>query len=143
MALKAPGDRKTTKARVNWVLRMRPKDDDCLLLRAHWPGRAAPTTKSIASLRADPLLIQAENSESVPHNFEIIRVESLGKRFGGRKTFIEDLERNLLSFYDLVAANLKSWQAAPPKPVKSRNAPDPGETSQDDLEEAGALLADD
>ncbi|WP_210402744.1 hypothetical protein, partial [Thioclava sp. DLFJ5-1] len=42
-------------------------------------------------------------------------------------------------FYDLVGVNLKAWQAPPPKPVKSRTAPDPGELEPNDLGDAGSL----
>ncbi len=139
MTVKSPTDRKSTKARVNWLLKMLPDDDARLLVRAHWPGRSSPTSKDVASLRVNPTAIQGDNPDTVPHSFEILLVENLGKRFGGRQTFIEDLERIVPTFYDLVGANLKSWQAPPPKPVKSRNAADPGELEMSDLEEAGAL----
>lgn len=62
-----------------------------------------------------------------------------GARFAGRKTFIEDLERLLPEFYALVAVNLKTWQAPPPKPVKAPGAPHPGEIEVADLAPGGAL----
>lgn len=139
MTLRAPSDRKSTKARLNWLLRMIPEDDERLLIRAHWQGRSTPTTKDIVSLRADPDIMQHDNPQVVPSNFEILLVENLGKRFTGRKTFIEDLERIVPTFYDMVGVNLKAWHAPPPKPVKSRHAPDPGELEESDLEDAGAL----
>ncbi|MEX1036785.1 MAG: hypothetical protein WDZ54_12600 [Sneathiella sp.] len=139
MTLKARGDRVSTRARVNWVLGMLKDDDDRLLLRALWPGKAAYTTKDVNSLRSDPTLIQNDNPDSVPRGFEVLIVERLGARFTGRKTFIEDLERIVQEFYDLVGVNLKTWQAPPPKPVKSRDAPDPGEIEESDLGPAGAL----
>lgn len=139
MSLKAPADKKSTKARVNWLLRMLPEDDERLLLRAHWPGRGAPTTKDIKTLREDPCAIQNDNPDATPHAFEVLLVENLGKRFSGRRTFIEDVERIVPSFYDLVGTNLKAWQAPPPKPVKVRSEPDPGELEHDDLEDAGAI----
>ncbi len=139
MLTKAPGDKKSTKARVNWLIRMLPEADEQILIRAHWPGRAQPTTKSLHELRNDPALIQTDNFDLTPHSFEILMVESPGQRFGGRRTFIEDLERLVPLFYDLVGANLKAWQASPPKPVRPRDAPAPGELEMDDLEEGGAL----
>lgn len=139
MIVKAPSDRKSTKARLNWLLRMLPEDDERLLVRAHWPGRCAPTTKSVAALRNEPELIQTENTDMVPHGFEVLLVESTGKRFSGRKTFIEDVERIVPAFYDLVGVNLKAWQATPPKPVKPRDMPDPGEVEFEDLEAGGAM----
>ncbi|WP_373084076.1 hypothetical protein [Sneathiella sp.] len=142
MTLKAPGDKVSTKARVNWVLRMLKDDDNRLLLRALWPGRAVTTTKDVASLRSDPTLIQNDNPSSVPRGFEVLIVERLGPRFAGRKTFIEDFERIVPEFYDLVGANLKTWQAPPPKPVKSRDDYNPGEIEESDLGPAGALPLD-
>ncbi len=139
MSLKAPGDRKSTKARVNWLLRMLPEDDARLLVRAHWPGRGAPTTKELQSFRDDRSGIQNDNPSAAPHAFEVLLVENLGKRFSGRRTFIEDVERIVPSFYDLVGVNLKAWQAPPPKPVKARGEPDPGDLDLDDLEKTGAM----
>ena len=60
-------------------------------------------------------------------------MEGTGKRFGGQRTFIEDLERIVPEFYDLVGANLKAWQAPPPKAVKSRGGTNPVELTTDDL----------
>ncbi len=139
MTLKAPADKVSTSARVNWVLRMLKDDDDRLLLRAMWPGRAAPTTKDIVSLRENPALIQNDNPKSAPHSFEVLIVQRLGPRFTGRQTFIEDLEKMVKDFYDLVAVNLKAWQAPPPKPIKSRSELDPGEITEADLGPAGSL----
>lgn len=142
MSLKAPGDRKSTKARVNWLLRMLPEDDERLLVRAHWPGRGAPTTKDVKTLRSEPSAIQNDNADAKPHTFEVLLVENLGKRFSGRRTFIEDVERIVPSFYDLAGVNLKAWQTPPPKPVKARNEPDPGALSHDDMEDSGATPPD-
>ena len=139
MTVKTPADRKSTKARLNWLLRMLTEDDERLRIRAHWPGRAVPTMKDLATLRQDPTAIQTDNPDAVPHSFEVILIEGTGKRFGGRRTFIEDIERIVPEFYDLVGTNLRAWQASPPKPVKPAGAPDPGELETGDLEPAGAL----
>lgn len=74
ITVKAPGDRKSTKARLSWLLRMLPSDHEHVLIRAHWPGRAAPTMKGIVQLREEPELLQAENNGLVPHSFEILMV---------------------------------------------------------------------
>ena len=62
LRLKAPLDRRSTKARVIWLLRMLPKDDPRLFVRAHWPGRADPTDKPVAQLRDDPGAIQTDKA---------------------------------------------------------------------------------
>lgn len=119
MKLKAPQDRKSTKARINWLLRMLKDDDPRLAIRAHWPGRKPPTQKDVAMLRADPEAIDDERSDSAPHALEVLLIETDAKRFAGRRTFIESLEACSSEFYDLVGQNLRAWQAPPPKPVRT------------------------
>lgn len=120
MKIKTPLDRKSTKARVNWLLRMLKEDDDRIIIRAHWPGRAPATQEPLSVLRENPDALQTENKDAAPHAFEVLLVESLGKRFAGRRTFIEDIERIVPDFYNLVGQHLRTWQAPPPRPVKSR-----------------------
>ena len=120
MKLKAPLDRKSTKARVNWLLRMLPEDDPRLLIRAHWPGRAAPTQELVGALRGTPESLQTDNPEATPHSFEVLLVEDLGGDFSGTRKFIERLEAGIGAFYDLAGQNLRAWQAPPPRPVASR-----------------------
>ena len=118
MALKARTDRKSTRARVNWLLGMLKADDPRLRIHAHWPGRAAPTAESVAVLREDPARLQGPNPSLVPRSFDVLLAEEpSGKRFSGPKAFIEDLERIVQEFYDLVAVTLKAWQPPPPQPV--------------------------
>ena len=122
MKLKAPLNRQSTKARVNWLLRMLPEHDPRLVVRAHWPGRAEPTDKPVGELRDDPLAIQTEKSDAKPHSFEVLLIDDLGSVFPSRRKFIERLEENITQFYDLVVQHLRAWQAPPPKPVKPREA---------------------
>ena len=131
MKIKAPADKKSTKARVNWLLRMIKADDERLLLRAHWPGRIQPTDCEICKLREDPDAIQAENPAVSPHTFEVILVERNGKRFIGRKTFIEDLERLVPEFYNLVGSKLRAWQPIPPKPVQKEERVETGSDTEE------------
>ncbi len=119
MKLKAPIDRKSTKARVNWLLRMLRSDDGRIIVRAHWPGRVGPTDAAVDKLCIDPNIIQAETSAAAPHSFEVLVINNLGRDFTSRKKFIEQLEQGIRLFYELVGQRLKAWQAPPPKPVKS------------------------
>ncbi len=137
MKLKAPLDRKSTKARVNWLLRMLPNDDSRLVLRAHWPGRTKPTDKSINELRDDPEGIKGENSKATPHTFEILLIENLGVDFIGRQKFIECVEKSITEFYDLVGQNLRAWQPPPPKPVKIKQKSTESEAVEMDADKAG------
>lgn len=123
MKLKAPQDRKSTKARVNWLLRMLKEDDPRLWVKAHWPGRKAATQKEVAALRNDPDAIDPDKSDTAPHSLEVLLIETDAKRFAGRRTFIETLETCAKDFYGLVGQNLRAWQAPPPKPVKATSVP--------------------
>lgn len=127
--IKAPLDRKSTKARLNWLLRMLKEDDPRIMVRAHWPGRAPPTQAALLHLRDNPEALASSSKETAPHSFEVLLVEGSGKRFGGRRTFIEDLEKVVPDFYDLIGQYLRTWQAPPPRPVKAR------ETSHDEPED--------
>ncbi len=120
MALKARTDRKSTQARVRWLLGMlKVKEEDSLLrIQAYWPGRAPPTSESVAALREAPGRLQSPNPSLLPHSFEVLLTEEPpGKRFSGPKAFIEDLERIVPKFYKLVGATLKAWHPPPPQPV--------------------------
>ena len=120
MRLKARLDRKSSKARLNWVLKMLKVDDPRLHVRAHWPGRTASTMKSVEELRANPDLILPERSDALPHAFDVVVIERTGKRFAGRKTFIEDIERMTAEYYEIAGVHLREWHAAPPAPTRSQ-----------------------
>ncbi len=133
MTLKARSDRKSTRARVNWLLGMLKSDDSRLRIQARWPGRANPTSESITVLRDEPGRLQSPNPALLPNAFEIFLTEEPPRnRFSGPRTFIEDLERVVPDFYALVGATLKAWQPPPPKPVMKAR----------EILEVGAIAAD-
>lgn len=136
MKLKAPQDRKSTKARINWLLRMLKDDDPRLAVRAHWPGRKPPSQKDVAALRIDADAIDDERSDAAPHSLEVLLIEVDAKRFSGRRTFIETLEACLNDFYDLVGQNLRAWQPPPPKPVRITAVSETGDAEDEDSGEA-------
>lgn len=131
MKVRAPQDRKSTKARVNWLLRMLKDDDPRLAIRAHWPGKKPPTQKDVAILREDPCAIDDAASDAAPHSFEVLLIEVDAKKFVGRRTFIERLEACSADFYDLVGQNLRAWQAPPPKPVRAPSLDDEAEPTDE------------
>ncbi len=115
MALPAPTDKVSAKARVNWLLRQLTKIDPTdIYVRARWPGRAASTQASLADLRETPDLLVAPRPKMSPHSFEVILVRDLGAKFSGTRTFIEGLEEAVPAFYERVGQNLRAWQ--PPAP---------------------------
>lgn len=127
MRLKAPKDRKSTKARINWLLKMLKKDDPRLFVRASWPSRAPDTQAQLSLVRDDPDCLKGDNLSLVPTAFEVLLIEDLAGRFSGTRTFIEDVERIVPEFYDLVGQYLRGWRPSPPRPVAVNEPSEPEE----------------
>ena len=124
MTLTAPQDKKSSQARVNWLLRQIPQipgDADGLFdiwVRAKSTGRSADISKvSLAILRKEPLLIYPKDQQGspAPAYFEIWMETTNHKAFIGRSKFIEELEQIVPSFYEHVGQHLKPWVPPPPK----------------------------
>lgn len=119
MTLQAPKDRKSTSARINWLLRMmRESDMEGYLVTATWPSVIPATTKAVEDLRKAPDAIQCANPSVAPVNLIVKYVIDDGRAFTGRKTFIQLVEHGLEKFYSDVGQYLKAWQPSPPKPKK-------------------------
>ncbi|MEO1017856.1 MAG: hypothetical protein AAFY56_09195, partial [Pseudomonadota bacterium] len=135
MRLAAPSDRKSSKARTNWLVRMLSKTEpEDVYVRAYWPGRAPTTQAGLLALREDPEALAAANRQLVPSSFEVFAIKDFGGRFSGTRTFIEDLENVIPAFYENVGQRLSQWQPPPPK-IKP-------ELSTTDLDEVEGQLAD-
>lgn len=142
MALEAPTDRKSTKARVNWLLRQIEKArPDNVYLRLNWPGKAPFTQFGLETLRKAPEL--AEQDGKVVNRFEVIWVQDLGSRFTKRKNFNGELE-GIFTFYEEIGRRLKAWQA--PKARLEKSSPDIGaseEALSTDFDESTSLISQD
>jgi len=116
MRLKAPADKKSTKARLSWLLRQLADTDPAdLHVRFLWPGRSPPTQYPLQSLLADPEIIAADRPGMAVHTFEILLVRDLGAKFAQRKIIVAELLNSASAFHDRVGARLAAWQARPPK----------------------------
>jgi len=116
MSLSAPKDRKTTKARVNWLLRqLRQADPSNVFIESHWPGRAMATQTSLQEASEDPMSLAHENGHLVPGRFKVSIVKDIAGRFSGSRTFIEELERAVPDFYERIGEHLQKWVPPPPK----------------------------
>ncbi|MBA4802639.1 MAG: hypothetical protein H2040_12330 [Euryhalocaulis sp.] len=142
MRLKAPLDKKSASARINWLLKQIKTDhedenrkfsirDEDLSVRAIWPGSAPYTQKPLPVVREDIDSISHEDRSKAPTSFEVLMSVGDGRSFGGRQKFIQLLEESVPDFYELVGQNLKPWQAPAPKVRKS--APDEDELQDVDL----------
>lgn len=116
MRLRAPGDRKSTKARLSWLLKQlstaEPKD---LHVRLFWPGRAQATQYPLATLVANPEIATDERPGMVVVSFEVLLVRELGAKFAQRKTIVSELVNSASLFHASVGERLTAWQ---PKPAK-------------------------
>ena len=124
MRLKAPVDRKSTKARLSWLMRQladaNPKD---IHVRFLWPGRAAATQFPLADLRDRPEIASADKDGMAVSSFELLLVKDLGGKFTQRKNFVSELVSGASDFHANIGANLTNWQAKPPKISEGKHEP--------------------
>lgn len=139
MRVNAPADRKSTKARLNWLLRQLQKSDpQDIHVRLYWPGRGPFTQHPLVELREAPEL--AEQNGKVASSFEVVFARDLAGRFAQRKNFIADLEQAVPEFYERVGQHLKAWQPKAPRVKPDRLEPEDVNTEalREDAEEAVA-----
>lgn len=123
MKLKAPSDRKSGKARVNWLLRqVKDVDSTRIVVRAHWAGRTPHTQASLEAVRENPDVVLLDDPSKAPVSLEILMATEDGRRFRGRKTFIQMLEEAVPEFYDRIGQNLKAWEPPAPR-IRNEVAP--------------------
>lgn len=114
--LSAPQDKVRQASRLNWLLKqLDDTDGEAVRIQSHWPGKAPVIETSLAEARNDPAAHSHPSKDMLPHTFTVgMRMED-GRKFGGRNTFISELEGLTLTFYDTVLSNLRAWQAPAPK----------------------------
>ncbi len=123
MTLRAPEDKVSTKARLNWVLRqIKAEDLADLYIRLLWPGKSEPTQYLVTDLREDPDIANAHRDHLSPRSFHIFRSKRLGARFTQQTNFIVDLEALIPAFYGQIGANLTAWKKQAPKISKDRSS---------------------
>lgn len=142
MEVDAPQDKQRSPSRVNWLLRqLKSADDDRFFVRIVWPSRAKDTVCRLTELRENPKEIVAHSLQP-PKSFEVFLLSDDARRFSGRKTFIEEIERVVPYFYDKVGQRLEKWVPKPPKPVAQDVSTDQIEPAQKDgkqLRPSGSL----
>jgi len=136
MNLKAPGDRQSTKAKLNWCLRQLTKTDNPdIHIRANWPGQAGLKQAPLDALRDHPEIIEHPKRGVAPRSFDVLLVRDMAGKFSGRGTFIQGLEAAVPTFYEQAGQYLKAWQPSAPKIREGSTANSGAE------EETGAILA--
>ena len=116
MKLDAPGDRASTKACVNWLLRQVQKTDATgIHVVAHWP-RQSPVQATLSDVRQAPSFLESPTAKGVPpRTFTVMLVRDAAARFAGNRTFVAELEEAVPRFYEQVGQRLKAWRPAAPK----------------------------
>lgn len=122
MTLRAPEDKVSTKARLNWLLRQIKVDKvDDLYVRLMWPGKAERSQHSVSDLRENPDLASEGKEHLSPHRFHIFYSVRLGPRFTQQSNFIADLEKIVPAFYRDIGSRLMTWQKAAPQIRKDKS----------------------
>jgi len=125
MRLRAPQDRKSTKARLTWLLRQIPETDlSGLYVRFFWPGRAAATQYPLAALRANPDLAATDRAGLALQSFEVVLVRDFGAKFGQRRNFGSELKELLPDYYKAIGQHLTEWQPPAPQLPEERAEPE-------------------
>lgn len=125
MTLKAPGDKKSTKARLNWLLRqVRVESADDIYIRLLWPGTSPATQFSLSELRENPAICEEGKAHMTPHSFHIFLSRRLGARFTQQSNFISDLEEIVPQFYGDVGEKLSAWKPSAPRLKPDRTKAD-------------------
>lgn len=120
MQLDAPRDRKSNKARLNWLLRqLGDIDHEDIYVCIRWYYRAELSIHRLREIRENPDLISCPSGNPELIQFEVTLTSSNVRRFMGRRTFIEEMEKLVPTFYELVGQNLQAWKPMPPKPRHS------------------------
>lgn len=117
MRLDAPGDKKSSSAKINWLTRQLPTSEKgpVISIKAIRKGQAMDTDKPLEDVRKNPTILDAENTDSLPVSFEVFTSVDLGSKFAGNRVFIEHLEKIVPDFYRHAGQYLKAWVAPAPR----------------------------
>ncbi|WP_306005908.1 hypothetical protein [Aquicoccus porphyridii] len=116
MSLRAPEDKVSSKARVNWLLRqIKTEKRDDVYVRLNWPGRSDATQFSLNELLEDPALCEEGKSGLKVLSFHVFIARRLGAKFTQQTNFIKELEEVVPFFYREIGQNLSEWRKPAPK----------------------------
>lgn len=116
MTLRAPEDKKSSKARVNWLLRQIKQElVPDLYVRLIWPGTSEPTQHLVSDLRENIEVVNEGKEHLVTTSFLLFESKRLGGRFAQQANFIADIEQIVPAFYGTYGANLSAWKKPAPR----------------------------
>lgn len=141
MSLRAPEDKVSSKARVNWLLRqVRTEKTDEIYVRMNWPGRSESTQFQLSELLKDPAICEQGKNGLQVTSFHIFIARRLGAKFTQQVNFIKEVEDVVPFFYREVGQNLQEWRKPAPKIRADRSAAEDVAVNalKDDAEADGA-----
>lgn len=122
MRLKAPDDRVSSKARVNWLLRqIKTEAREDIFVRLCWPGKSEDTQFPLVQLDEDVSVVDTDKSHLTVSSFYVFMSRRFGARFTQQVNFVTDLEMLVPEFYTKVGQGLRAWKKSPPK-IKASGA---------------------
>ncbi len=127
MTMRAPEDKKSSKARLNWLLRqVNTERIEEVYVRFSWPGRSPDTTYGLSDLRKNPELCEKDKGGMQVVSFHIYVAHRLGAKFAQQINFISELEVLVPSFYREIGQDLTAWRK--PAPRIREATEEPGES---------------
>lgn len=131
MNLRAPDDRVSSKARLNWLIRqIKSEKTDDVFVRMNWPGRSEETVFSLGELRDDPSICEQGKSGLQVLSFQLFVAKRLGAKFTQQTNFVSELETLVPWFYQEYGQNLAEWRRPAPRIENTgnmTNVPDIGD----------------
>lgn len=123
MRVRAPEDRQSTKARLNWLVRQLSRTDAINIhVRLYWTGRSAHIQYPLTTLR-ESLDSASQERETAASSFEVVLAKDLAGKFSQRRNFIAELQQTVAEFYERVGQHLKPWVPAAPKLREEKSEP--------------------
>lgn len=125
MTLRAPEDKKSSKARVAWLTRqIKTEKTADIFVRLNWPGRSEATQIPFEALKADPSLAEKGKDGLQVLSFHIYTSRQLGAKFIQQTNFISEIETIVPSFYKEIGQNLVEWRKSAPRIKDDRQTAD-------------------
>ena len=122
MTIGTPEDRKTAKARANWLLRQLGKtQENGIHVKAVY-GRRTDIQATLGRVRENPEILNKEDPKICPRQFEVKLISDLGRKMAGPKTFVQTLEEHVPEFYIQVGQYLRAWVPSAPRVATQREA---------------------
>jgi len=121
MEVEAPKDRKTISGKVNWLTRqLKNQDIPDSYIKVRWNSRAADAFAKMNEITSD-LPIPPSKTTNISTFTPMIQLQST-RTLQSRKSFIIELEKAVVTFYDEHAQYLRSWTPKAPRPIEEQRS---------------------